>query len=308
MVSDDLLTEAARIYGFDKNTLEFITESTNQMYAYKKNGKYCIIRFSEKPAEHIHQTKAEMDWLYYLANNGINVSLPLPALDGSFVVTAEDGGKTYVISSYVALEGRFWDKNNPDLWNAKIFYNWGKLTGDMHRLTKTYTPANDTDVREVFTGRFALDDKVKACPSVNGIVEALIDQMMALPKDIDSYGLIHCDLHPWNFFIDGDQIKVFDFDDCLYGWFALDIGVALYHALWWGRKNDAGFDFSDIIYDNFLDGYSSANHLSEYWISKIPLFMRYRQICKFSWFFDPDNMDDHQRERIRNIENGVLFS
>ena len=55
-----------------------------------------------------------------------------------------------------------------------------------------------------------------------------------------------------------------------------------------------------------MNGYMSANRLKDY--SKIPLFMRYRQICKFSWFYDHANVDTHQKERIRNIENGVLFT
>ena len=130
---------------------------------------------------------------------------------------------------------------------------------------------------------------------------------MALPKDKDSDGLIHNDMHPWNFYIDKDKINVFDFDDSLYGWFSLDIGIALYHGLWWGRKDDAGNDFTKSIIVNFLDGYLSANNLSEFWISKIPMFMRFRQICKFSWFFNPGYIDEHQQERIQNIENGILF-
>jgi Ser/Thr protein kinase RdoA (MazF antagonist) len=132
--------------------------------------------------------------------------------------------------------------------------------------------------------------------------------MMTLPKDEDYYGLIHNDMHQWNFLLDGDKINVFDFDDSLYGWFALDIGIALYHGLWWGRKDDAGNDFTRSIIENFLKGYQSANHLNDFWIGKIPLFMKFRQICKFSWFFDPENIDGHQKERIRNIENGILFT
>jgi len=304
MVSDKLLTIAANNYGFDKNTYHFISESTNQMYAFQKDGKWYIIRFSQKPAEHIHHTKAEMDWLYYLASNKINVSLPLANNSGELVIIAEG----YIISAYEALTGQFWNKNDPNLWNDKVFYNWGKLTGDLHRLTKDYQSANDIDVRDEFDGRFSLADSVKSCPSVNKITEELIGVMMALPKDKDSYGLIHNDLHQWNFLINGDQINVFDFDDCLYGWFALDIGIALYHALWWGRKNDAGHDFTNEIIKNFIDGYLSANHLSGFWISKIPLFMKYRQICKFSWFYNSENEDDHQKERIQNILNDNFFS
>lgn len=94
---------------------------------------------------------------------------------------------------------------------------------------------------------------------MNAIVEDLINEMMALPKDKDSYGLIHNDMHQWNFLLDGDKINVFDFDDSLHGWFALDIGIALYHALWWGRKDDAGNDFTDSI---ILNGQSKKRKVS----------------------------------------------
>jgi len=151
-------------------------------------------------------------------------------------------------------------------------------------------------------------DSVKDCPTVNAIIEDLIKEMMSLPKDKDSYGLIHNDMHQWNIHIDGDKINVFDFDDALYSWFALDIGIALYHALWWGRKDDSGNDFTNSIVKHFLEGYLSANQLSDFWLATIPMFMKYRQICKFSWFYEPENADEHQRERIRNIENDVLFT
>ena len=308
MVSNNLLGFASDKYGFDQATLHFISESTNQMYAFQKDGKWYILRFSQRPAGHIHQTKAEMDWLRYLARSNINVSLPIAADNGDFVISTEDEGKTYIISAYEALSGQFWDKNDPNRWNGKVFFNWGKLMGDMHRLAKDYTPANETDVRGEFDGRNALMDSVKSCPPVEKIAAELIGEIMALPKDKNSYGLIHCDVHQWNFLIDGDKLNVFDFDDSLYGWFALDIGIALYHALWWGRKDDAGNDFTETIIENFLEGYLSANHLDDFWISKIPMFMKYRQICKFSWFFDPGNIDDHQRERIHNIKNGILFT
>jgi len=308
MVSDKLLDFAAENYCFDKSTLHFISESTNQIYMFSKDNKGYILRFSQRPAENIRHIRAEMDWLYYLSKNNINVSLPLAANNGELAVSARDGGENYIVTSFEMVGGTFWDKNDPDRWNEKIFYNWGKAMGDMHRLTKDYRPANENDTRDIFDGRFALADAVKSCPTVNKIIEELIDEMMALPKDSDSYGLIHNDMHPWNFYIDGDQINVFDFDDSLYGWFALDIGIALYHGLWWGRGNDAGNDFTDAIIEHFLKGYLSANDLSGFWLSKIPMFMKFRQICKFSWFYGPENADEHQRERIYNIENDILFT
>ena len=309
MVSENLLTFAAQKYGFHKETLHFISESTNQIYAFQKADKWYILRFSQKPKEQARQTKAEMDWLYYLAQHDIGVSLPLAADHDALVLCTEDDGKSFVISAFDVLPGTFWNKNDPAYWNEKIFYNWGRVMGDIHRLTKAYMPANQRDVRGHFTGHEALAlERLKHCPAVYCIAEELISEIMALPKDKDGYGLIHCDMHPWNFIIDGEKVNVFDFDDCLYGWFALDIGIALYHGLWWGRVNDAGHVFAREMIKSFLDGYASANALNAFWIAKVPLFMRYRQVCKFSWFYTPGQEDEHQRERIRNIENGVLFS
>lgn len=310
MVSDHLLEFAAKNYGFDVSTLCFVSDSTNQIYIFNMEGKPYILRFSQRPVTCINQTKAEMDWLYYLASNHVNVSLPLKASNDSLVITTEEDGKHYIITAFETASGQFWDKNDPNRWNEKIFYNWGKVMGDIHRLTKDYKPSSASEVRGTFTGKEALSDSIKTCPSVNKIAEDLVSKIMSLPKDKDSYGLIHYDVHPWNFYIDGDKINVFDFDDSLYGWFALDIGVALYHALWWGRPDDVGKAnaFIPVIIESFLKGYLSSNHLDDFWFSKIPLFMKFRQICKFSWFFNPDNIDDEQKTRIYNIENDILFS
>jgi Ser/Thr protein kinase RdoA (MazF antagonist) len=345
MVTESLLGFAADNYGFDKSSPRFISGSTNQIYAFQKGANWYILRFSQRPADSVGQTEAEMDWLYYLAKNNINVSLPLAANDGRLVISTEEEGNFYVISAFEALSGKFWNKNDPELWNGGIFYNWGKLTGEIHSLTKKYAPpgAGGDDNRDgggvggvsgrdenyaesirgginngivsrrrsrkEFDGHDSLFmDKFQDCPSVYRIASDLVAEILAYPKDINSYGLIHYDIHPWNFLIDGDIIKVFDFDDCLYGWFALDIGIALYHGLWWGRKNDAGRDFSDELIGRFIRGYLSENQLDDYWLSKIPVFMKFRQICKLSWFYAPGGGDDHQKERIRNIENGALFS
>ena len=69
MVSDVLLDFAAKNYSFGKETLHFISYSTNQIYMFKKDGKSYILRFSQRPADKINETRAEMEWLYYLAEN-----------------------------------------------------------------------------------------------------------------------------------------------------------------------------------------------------------------------------------------------
>ena len=312
MVSDRLLKIASERYGFDTTTLHFISASTNEIYMFTKDSKGYILRFSQRPSEFVHQIKAEMDWLYYLAKKDIGVSLPLYTADNEVTFCAEDDGNNWIITSFEMASGVFWDKNDPARWNDTIFYKWGEIMGDIHRLTKDFSPADPADVRESFNEKSILDSGIRHCPPVLKEAEKIVAEMLALPKDADTYDLIHNDVHPWNFLIDGDKINVFDFDDAVYGPLALDIGIALYHGLWWGRpaELDKVPAFTDMFIRSFMKGYLSANSLPSQAILTIPMFMRFRQICRFSWFFNPENPTDNSRKQmnlIALIEKRLLF-
>ena len=303
-----MLKCAAKNYNFDRETLQFVAqgrESSKRIYAFTKHGKEYILRVVN--GRHIGQTRAEMDWLAYLAGKGVSVSAPLEAVDGALTVPAREKGVACVLSAFSRAQGQSWDKNDPNLWNETIFYHWGKVVGDMHRVTKDYKPPEGQEKRPEYSG--FIRDTVKAFPSVNRAAEELAGAISRLPKDRDSYGLVHYDMNPYNFLIDGESINVFDFDGCTYAWFALDIASALYTSLWFGRRNDAGRDFTGGIIEYFLKGYLSTNTLDDFWLSKVPMFMRLCQIAKFSHIYHgEDPHDEHQKERLRNIENGVLFT
>ena len=319
MVSQKLLEFAAKNYGFDIDAfkVEYVNKWGNpprQIYMFNKNNNEYIIHFDDvsRPDEYIRKIKADMDFICYLAENNINVASPLRATNGELVISTQDIGGNYIITAFNKVSGQLWDKDDPNKWNEKIFFNWGKTMGNMHRLTKNYKPASEYDLQADISNSYywgSFFDCLKSYPDVYKITQELLNEITVLPKDRDSFGLIHGDMHPDNFYIDGDKINVFDFCDSLYGWFALDIGIALFHAIWWGRKDGAGKDFTNIIIENFLKGYLSANHLSDFWRSKIPIFMKYRQISAFvPWFFNPEDTEEyHQKEWIYNIENDILF-
>lgn len=138
--------------------------------------------------------------------------------------------------------------------------------GEIHQQTKNFVPSDQKCKRDEFQGDFALADAYKLHPDVKETADELIQEIM----------------------------QFFDFDDCLYSWFAMDIGIALYHGLWWGRPStsEAAQEFSKEFIKNFLKGYAAKNHLDLFWITKLPLFMRYRQLCKFSWFFNPNDINE----------------
>ncbi|MCL2775629.1 MAG: phosphotransferase [Oscillospiraceae bacterium] len=315
MVSQNLLEFASKNYGFDVNTFKVeyaitFPDQKREIYVFNKDGKEYILKCDPCPERYIRYTRAKMDFICYLAENNVSVASPLKTSKNDFVISEYENGINYIITALEKVSGQRWDNDDPDKWNDRIFYNWGKVMGDIHHLAKDYKPAYKHDVRDFYDGHYwgSFFDCLTAYPDVYNITTELLNDIVDLPRDKDSYGLIHGDMHPDNFYIEDDKIKVFDFGDST-GWFAQDIGIALFDALWWGRKDNKGNNFTNTIIENFLKGYLSANQLSDFWISKIPMFMKYRQISAFvPWFFNSDDTEEqYQKEWKCNIENGILF-
>jgi len=112
----------------------------------------------------------------------------------------------------------------------EYFQNWGQVLGQMHRLTKTYRPLSAAMRRPgmAHLGYFYRIPVWRSPAVIQAKYEHLIVDLHALPKDADSYGLIHFDFNDGNFTVDYDNgdITVFDFDDCCYFWFMFELASA----------------------------------------------------------------------------------
>jgi Ser/Thr protein kinase RdoA (MazF antagonist) len=110
-------------------------------------------------------------------------------------------------------------------------------------------------------------------------------ELEGLPTDADGYGLIHNDLHPQNFLVAGDRLTVIDFDVAGYHWFAMDVGIALFHAVWLGpRHEEERVPFAAHFMRRFLAGYEQENRLAPEWLVRLPQFLRYRRILLYIAF------------------------
>ncbi|WP_219836127.1 phosphotransferase enzyme family protein [Paenibacillus sp. R14(2021)] len=320
MVSSGILSKAAKSFGFDVETLAFISNSTNEVYRFSKNDSQYILRLSEKSFDYVNRINAEVHWVRYLAENGIQASLPITTTDGELTAVYNENEKWVIATAFQMASGIFFDRE-PGMWGPSLFHQWGELMGKIHSLTKSYNPG-DLSLKRAEWGPAILDN-----PHLReGSYRILLDKLQSLeslissfPKDEKSYGLIHYDFHPYNFLIDQGKITVFDFDDAIYGWFALDIGVAAAHAVWWGSpKHDrkSKREFATRFLNEFLTGYLKQNSLETYWIQQIPLFMDYRNISSFFWWLsswdgDEGHLSEFQKSAIANaverIQKGLPF-
>ncbi len=91
----------------------------------------------------------------------------------------------------------------------------------------------------------------------------------------DRYGLIHADLVPENLLMDGDRVRVIDFDDAGFGWHLFELATSLY------------FISGDRIYstarDALIRGYRSERPLTDEALAWLPLFLAARGTTYLGW-------------------------
>ena len=118
---------------------------------------------------------------------------------------------------------------------------------------------------------------------------------MALPQDKDSFGLIHSDLHQWNFFVDDGTIRPFDFDNAHYDWFLADFSTVLQNVIlaqarhyergeydyWTGGKKMDGPSFLGYFIEPFMVGYRSENQPGSDWPKLLPEFLHIRYLTMY---------------------------
>jgi|SRR6266540_3194345 len=101
-----------------------------------------------------------------------------------------------------------------------------------------------------------------------------MDWLQGLPRDANSYGLIHTDMHHWNFLVHEGNITVFDFDDCTRHWFIYDIAVPIHYPLIeiplceMKRRGKFAREF----FSHFMKGYDRENHLDTFWFKHSIIF------------------------------------
>jgi hypothetical protein len=80
------------------------------------------------------------------------------------------------------------------------------------------------------------------------------NELSQLERSPRNYGLIHADFAPENLMVDGERIRLLDFDDAGYGWHLFEVVTSLYFHI--------GQPYFDAIERAMLEGYRSEQRLS----------------------------------------------
>jgi amicoumacin kinase len=283
--NDNILYTLAARYKIEKNSLCAISGFMNILYQCKIRNTQYILRITHSTRRSEHLIHAECNWITYLHENDLSVAYPIPSENNQLVESLiDDKGDYFLATLFTKAHGIHPTKSD---FNISFYKNYGQLLGKMHALTKNYIPSNELSTRPPWNNQMMLDVARNIPQSEKVIFERfnhLYKYLINLPKNKNSFGLIHQDPHTGNLFIDNEgKITIFDFDDCTYSWFVNDISLVLFYAAMWEPDRPETF-VADFL-KHFYDGYSQENEISTNWFKEIQYFLKLRELDIYSLIY-----------------------
>ena len=241
---DQIATDALKNYGWedtDESKLIVLSENATYMVKNKETGeKDGVLRISRPGYHTLEELNSEMKWLNQINEyTPLIVANPIKGLNGEDiqVVKGNDGRNYYcVICEY--LPGDPPDENN-EAQMVKQFSYLGETTAYLHRQTEIWNGTAKLDRMEwnydTIIGDHAAWGRWQDFPDMTPKAQRMLEEVAVIikkrlqryGKTENNYGLIHADLRLANLLLEGDQIKVIDFDDCGFGWHLHDLASAL---------------------------------------------------------------------------------
>jgi len=312
--SDAVLTEALARYGVTTDSAHLLDGFESFIYEYEKDGQGYVLRITHSSRRTADLIGGEVDWINYLADHGVPAARAALSERGRLVETIEAQDGQFLAVAFKRAPGTY--PRHED-WERGLIVQVGQVVGRMHALTKDYRPSEPRFQRHTWyddADGFAARYLPPSEATVIGKYNALVEYLRTLPKDRDSYGLVHIDVHGMNFYVHEGQITLFDFDDCQYAWFAYDVAMALFYTLPHHCVGEENVAFAQDAFKQFMDGYRRENTLAPEWLKRIPLFMKLREIDLYIAIhrsFDLDDLDpwcaSFMRDRKYKIEHDVPY-
>nr|WP_275444621.1 phosphotransferase [Paenibacillus sp. ACRRX] len=318
LFTEEQLQLSAQRLGIEVDRLYPIGGFENIIYGFEQGGRDLILRISHSAHRSAAQIESELDWVHFLAEQGVRVVCPMPFSSGQFIERLEAEEGYFTLAVFEKAEGSHVNASH-ELWGPHLFELWGEITGDMHAKTVGYR------VAEGLESRPHQDDLGLAVDRFSDVEHELYHKLSevsaaidALPRVTDHYGLCHRDLHQSNFFVDSSGITAFDFDDCGYDYFLQDIAIAVFYGSVFGNKQQIEYEEARVstaaneVFRHFMTGYNRKYQLDKKWLVHLPLFIEKRRVeltLLLYTIWGSQAVDENKRawlaHNVDGIRNGI---
>ncbi len=286
----ELATDATRNFALPAElSVKLINLSENATYAVQaRDGQRWALRIHRDGYHSRAAIASELAWLQSLRESRVVVTpVPVPGCNGEIVQIV--GHPRIKTARHVVLSQ--WETGvEPGIGEdlARPFEILGEVAARMHRHTRDWQRPTwftrptwnfETALGEVAPhwGRWrdgmGVDAQIAA--RFGRTVDLIGRRLAAYGQDSGRFGLIHCDMRLANLLIDGDAVKVIDFDDCGFSWYMYDAAtpVSFY---------EHEPQVPDLI-ESWKTGYRKVLDLPAADEAEIPTFIMLRRLLLIAW-------------------------
>lgn len=282
---------AAKRYPFESSAVKLLAFSENATYlVYDPETKkeLFVLRVGRPGYHELEEYESEISWLRQINDyTPLKVANPIEAADGSYIQQIDMDGTTYYCVATEFLTGETLEHDNSPESMLKHYETLGETTAYLHRQTEIWNGTKD--IKRVHwdyentIGEHAIWGNWRDYPEMTPEAQQPIERCCEIikrrleryGKNDKNYGVIHADLRDTNIIVEGDTVKVIDFDDFGFGWHLHDLASALTFI----EERD---NVPDLV-NAWLDGYRKVLPFTDTDFVEIDTFILMRRIQMLAW-------------------------
>ena len=236
---------------------------------------------------------SELQWMQALGDVGISVPTIVPADSGELFVTytAADLPGDLQVDLFEWIDGEQLGSIETGVADeasvSATYRTIGELAAKVHNQAVSW-PLPPGFVRHAwdadglagerpFWGRF-WKIEVASKSETNMLLrgrDAVFAELSRLAKSPGTYSMIHADFAPENIIVDGNQVRLIDFDDAGFGWHLFELVTSLFFI--------QGEPYFDRAQDALIKGYRAHRQLADEQLELLPLFFLARACTYVGW-------------------------
>lgn len=305
-VIKELALKALQQWDLGHSDLELIKYRENAVFKVTTREGHCFALRLHRPGYHSDiQLRSELEWIQALKESGFEVPHVISSKDNNLLelVEIKEVHQAYQVDLFAWVDGEQLGSLEDGLGHDEEliianFLKIGEMAAELHNQSTQWTPEADFDRHawdlegligeQPFWGRF-------------WELESLSDDQVALLQEVrqrarvelekfgihgGNYSLIHADFVPENLLVDGETVRLIDFDDAGFGWHLFELATALYFV-----QDDPNYEVAKW---NLIKGYRTKRGLPDSDLRHLDLFLTMRGVTYLGWVQSRQETDTAQ--------------
>jgi Ser/Thr protein kinase RdoA (MazF antagonist) len=294
LTCDALVTKVLPCYGIDAIACcQFWNRGLSDVYLIETASQRYILRVSHVYWRSKPEIDFELELLEFLQRHQIPVAYPLRTQQDqlSVEINAPEGKRYAVLFTYAPGRIAVGDLNDTQ------GYNLGEVVAKLHQATLQF---RSSATRQTLTLEYLLNDSLRSIAPfmqqqpqqltyLMKVSDRIKQQLEDLPQVPPFWVVCWGDAHSGNaHFTEANQVTLFDFDQCGYGWRAFEIAKFLQVSVRAG--------ISKHVRDAFLSGYQAIQPLTDFEINSLHALTQAAHI--WSWFISLNYAKLHNYSKL----------